>query len=58
VSGGETVVTGLSLPGFGYVVLDRHPHTQNWTITVHAVDGAVLRHCALASRRLKCDAER
>jgi predicted phosphodiesterase len=58
VSGGETVVTGLSLPGFGYVVLDRHPHTQDWTITVHAVDGTVLRHCALASRRLKCDAPR
>jgi len=56
VSGGETVVAGLSLPGFGYVVLDRIRHTQDWTITVHAADGAVLRRCALASRQLKCEA--
>jgi hypothetical protein len=56
VSGGETVVAGLSLPGFGYVVFDRIRHTRDWNITVHAVDGAVLRHCALASRKLKCEA--
>jgi hypothetical protein len=56
VSGGETVTAGLSLSGFGYVVLDRVRHTQDWKITVHAADGSVLRHCALASRRLKCEA--
>jgi hypothetical protein len=55
VSGGETVVEGLSLPGFGYVVLDRNRNTQDWNITVHAAEGSVLRHCALTSRRLKCE---
>jgi len=39
VSGGNVVIEGLSLPGFGYVVLDRVHHTRNWTITVHAADG-------------------
>jgi hypothetical protein len=30
VSGGETVAAGLSIPGFGYVMLDRNRHTQDW----------------------------
>jgi Calcineurin-like phosphoesterase len=55
VSGGETVAAGLSIPGFGYVALDRNRHTQDWNITVHAADGRVLRHCALASRKLNCE---
>lgn len=55
-SGGATVASGLSLPGFGYVVLDRIRRTKDWTITVHAVDGAVLRRCSLASRTLRCEA--
>jgi Calcineurin-like phosphoesterase len=58
VSGGETVAAGLSLPGFGYVVLDRNGHTQDWGITVHAADGHVLRRCALVSRRLTCETAR
>lgn len=58
VSAGETVASGLSLPGFGYVMLDRIRHTQDWKITVHAADGGVLRRCALASRKLKCEADR
>jgi hypothetical protein len=53
-TGGVTVASGLSLPGFGYVVFDRIRRTKDWTITVHAVDGGVLRHCALASRQLTC----
>ncbi len=53
-SGGATVSSGLSLPGFGYVVFDRIHRTKDWTITVHAVDGGVLRDCRLASRRLTC----
>lgn len=55
VSGGETVVSGLSLPGFGYVMLDRIGHTEDWNVTVHAANGGVLRRCALASRKLKCE---
>jgi hypothetical protein len=58
VSGGETVAAGLSLPGFGYAVLDRNGHTQDWGITVHAADGNVPRRCALVSRRLKCETTR
>jgi Calcineurin-like phosphoesterase len=57
VSGGETIAAGLSVPGFGYVVLDRGRRIQDWTITVHAVDGSVLRRCALASRKLACATE-
>jgi hypothetical protein len=51
---GGTVTEGLSLPGFGYVVLDRIGRTPDWKITVHAADGSVLRPCALRSRRLTC----
>ena len=54
-TGGNTVTEGMSLPGFGYVVLDRFGETQDWRITVHAADGSVLRHCALRARKLSCD---
>lgn len=54
VTGGKTVTQGLSLSGFGYVVLDRVGRTQDWEITVHAADGGVLRHCALKARKLAC----
>jgi hypothetical protein len=54
VNGGGTVVSGLSLPGFGYVVLDRIRRSRHWRITVHAADGAVLRRCDLQMRRLSC----
>jgi hypothetical protein len=54
VSGGMTIRRGMSLPGFGYVVLDRVGESRDWKITVHAADGAVLRHCALTARNLTC----
>jgi hypothetical protein len=54
VTGGKTVTEGLSLSGFGYVVLDRVGETRDWTITVHAADGAVLRACMLKARKLAC----
>ena len=54
VTGGKTVTEGMSLPGFGYVVLDRVGETRDWKITVHAADGGVLRHCALTARHLAC----
>lgn len=54
VTGGKTVTQGLSLSGFGYVVLDRVGRTQDWKITVHAADGRVSRHCALEERELAC----
>ena len=57
VSGGKTVTQGLSQSGFGYVVIDRVGATQDWKITVHAADGAMLRHCRLEARRLGCAPE-
>ena len=54
VTGGMTIRRGMSLPGFGYVVLDRVGSSRDWKITVHAADGAVLRHCALTARNLTC----
>ena len=55
VTGGQTITSGLSLPGFGYVVIDRVGETQDWKITVHSSDGAVMRHCDLKSRKLTCE---
>jgi hypothetical protein len=55
IAGGQTITSGLSLPGFGYVVIDRIGGSKDWAITVHAVDGSVMRHCALKSRALSCE---
>jgi rubredoxin len=54
VTGGKTVIQGLSQSGFGYVVIDRIAETRDWKITVHAADGAILRHCMLKARKLGC----
>jgi hypothetical protein len=54
MTGGKTVTQGLSQSGFGYVVIDRVGATRDWKITVHAAEGAVLRHCRLEARRLDC----
>ncbi len=56
ITGGKTVTQGMSLPGFGYVVMDRVGQGQDWKITVHAADGGVLRHCSLTARKLACRA--
>ncbi len=55
VSGGRTIKSGLSLPGFGYVVIDRIGDSQDWMIAVKAADGSLMRHCSLKSRKLSCD---
>jgi hypothetical protein len=54
MTGGRTVADGMSLPGFGYVVMDRMGEGQDWKITVHSRTGAVLRRCRLEARRLSC----
>jgi hypothetical protein len=54
VTGNKTVTQGLSLSGFGYVVIDRVGKTQDWKISVHAAEGGVLRHCMLKARKLTC----
>jgi len=55
VSGGQTIKSGMSLPGFGYVVIDRIGDSKDWAITVKTFDGEVLRHCSLKSRVLACE---
>ncbi len=55
VSGGQTITSGMSLPGFGYVVIDRIGDSKDWTITVKAADGSALRNCSLKSRKLACE---
>lgn len=54
VTGGQKIRSGLSIPGFGYVVGDRMGDSQDWAFTVHAANGKVLRRCALKSRVLDC----
>ena len=55
VTGGRKIESGLSIPGFGYVVIDRVGDTPDWTVAVHAANGKVLRRCALKSRVLACE---
>jgi Calcineurin-like phosphoesterase len=55
VTAGQTVTQGLSQSGFGYVAMDRVGQTRDWKISVHAADGAVLRHCMLKARNLSCN---
>ncbi len=55
VSGGQTIKSGMSLPGFGYVVIDRIGNSKDWSITVKSSDGDVLRHCSLKKRKLACE---
>ena len=51
---GQTVVDGMSLGGFGYVVMDRLGTGRNWNIIVHSPHGDVLRRCKLEDRKLSC----
>ena len=55
VSGGQTIKSGMSLPGFGYVVIDRIGDTADWKIAVKAADGSLMRDCALKKRKLACE---
>jgi hypothetical protein len=57
-TGGTIVNDGLSLPGFGYVVMDRIRETQDWKITVHSAEGGIMRRCMLEARTLACEPAR
>jgi hypothetical protein len=50
--GGLPVASGLTLPGFGYLLLTRN--AAAWTIAVYDVHGAKQRSCAFAARKLAC----
>jgi hypothetical protein len=49
---GQEVKDGLSLPGFGFLLMTREG--DDWRIDVHAVDGTIEEVCHFASRRLDC----
>jgi hypothetical protein len=47
-----TIKDGLSLGGFGYVVMTRLD--KGWAIEAHSVDGALLKRCRLTDRVIAC----
>lgn len=50
---GTTVKDGLSLGGFGFLMMVReHP---GWRIDVYRVDGTVQEHCNFVQRHLQCE---
>jgi hypothetical protein len=49
---GQAVKDGLSLPGFGFLLMTRE--ADGWRIDVHAVDGTIEEVCHFADRRLDC----
>jgi hypothetical protein len=49
---GTTVKDGLSLGGFGFLMMVRE--TADWRIDVYRVDGTIQEHCTFADRRLDC----
>ncbi|MGD0491541.1 MAG: metallophosphoesterase [Steroidobacteraceae bacterium] len=55
-TGGKVVEEGMSVSGFGYVVIDRIGQSADWNIVVRSADGGVLRRCKLERRKLSCAA--
>ncbi len=49
---GVTVKDGLSLPGFGFLVMDYR--ASKWTIGVYGVDGRKQRTCVFTGTRIDC----
>jgi hypothetical protein len=49
---GTTVKDGLSLGGFGFLMMVRHK--SGWRIDVYRVDGTIEERCTFAQRRLDC----
>src|SRR6202789_4284655 len=49
---GQQVKDGLSLPGFGFLLMTRDGDA--WRIDVHKVDGTIEEVCRFANRRLDC----
>jgi hypothetical protein len=50
--GALKIASGLSLPGYGFVLLTRD--ADRWTIHVMTQDGAQEAICAFANRHLDC----
>jgi hypothetical protein len=50
--GGLPVASGLTLPGFGYLLLTRTG--AQWNVDVYDILGAKERSCVFAARKLAC----
>jgi Calcineurin-like phosphoesterase len=51
---GVTVKDGISLPGFGFLLMARTP--SGWTLDLYRVDGRKERECVFANARIDCSA--
>jgi len=49
---GRSVKDGLSLPGFGFLLMTRE--SNGWDIEIYRVDGARARQCRFVHRRIDC----
>jgi hypothetical protein len=49
---GRMVESGISLPGFGFLVLTKT--AEGWQVGVHRVDGSLERLCLFAKGRIAC----
>ncbi len=50
--GGWRVKDGISLPGFGFLLMTRRD--TDWRVDAHDVDGTITRVCSFAGGRLEC----
>jgi predicted phosphodiesterase len=50
--GGQIVKDGMTLPGFGFLMMTKE--ASDWHIDLYRVDGTVEGHCTLANRRIDC----
>jgi hypothetical protein len=50
--GGQIVKDGMTLPGFGFLMMTSE--AKGWHIDLYRVDGTVEGHCTLANRRIDC----
>jgi hypothetical protein len=50
--GGEIVKDGMTLPGFGFLMMTKQ--AKGWQVDLYRVDGTIEGHCTLANRRIDC----
>lgn len=52
--GGLPVASGLTLPGFGFLMLTQSGTSSVWNVDIYNVQGQKQRSCAFAQRKLTC----
>jgi hypothetical protein len=52
--GGLPVLNGLTLPGFGFLLLTKSGAGANWNVDIYNVHGEKQRSCAFSDRKLSC----